>query len=447
MITRNKNLAKLYTLGLAVIGLLSSAGAFAAVTVSCGDNTDSNCTSAVTGGRWDQNFGNDAHNCLYLLSINPDRNTESPIGPEVIETDNPLTCLGGLETTNLVGMGDVTVRIFAGNDPETNAYAYSRTNLANVSAAQFIPGDCPVTDFDSTNPNLRVGSFDNGDTNANSPGGNTRPIIEPLSLEFALTANVRGNATVSYYFVQGANDCRILEWTLKVNGAVVDSGPISDFALGKYLVFDFDGLQGGETVLLELVDNDDGSCDTGVPNSTVGGLFISGTSVCGYCGDGYWDQETEECDGSDPTDPNAEICSSRCTLPAPSRTLGYWKNHPTVIDGSFDGAGGQPSLLPLRFCGEAITEPCDAVEYLRMGGGGKKKFMRQGMAALLNCTAFDCPNRIRRVIREGSDACATGADYRYGRAGSILGTFNEANDDLPLPFQSPSALPKYCNGD
>ena len=72
MITRNKNLAKLYTLALAVAGLLSSAGAFAAVTVSCGDNTDSNCTSAVTGGRWDQNFGNDAHktaSTCYLSTL------------------------------------------------------------------------------------------------------------------------------------------------------------------------------------------------------------------------------------------------------------------------------------------------------------------------------------------------------------------------------------------
>ena len=430
--------------GLALASLLSATGAVAAVTVSCASGTDSNCTSSTMGGRWDQNFGNDEHNCLYLLSTS-NRNQEDLIGPEVIETDNSLTCLGGLEATNLVGMGNVQVRVFAGNDPQSNAYAWSwNESSINTSAAQFIPDDCAITDFDSTNPvNVRNGTFDNGDTGPTGP----RPIIEPLSLEFTLTSDVKGNATISYYFMQGANDCRILEWTLKVDGAVVDSGPMADFALGKYLVFDFEGLEGGEVVLLELVDNDDGTCNTISPNSTVSGLFISGTSVCGYCGDGYWDRETEECDGSDPTDPNAEICSSRCTLPAPSRTLGYWKNHPTVIDGSFDGAGGQPSLLPLRFCGEAISEPCDAVEYLRKGGGGKKKFMRQGMAALLNCTAFDCPNRIRRVIREGSDACATGADYRYGRAGSILGTFNEANDDLPLPFQSPSALPKYCNGD
>jgi hypothetical protein len=412
--------------------------------VSCADGTDANCTSSVTGGRWDQNFGNDEHNCLYLLSTAV-RDTEVPIGPEVIETNNESSCLGGLESPNLVNMGSVQVRVFAGNDPETNAYAYSRTNALS-GASQFIPGNCaiiPPGDFDSTDPvNTRAGSFDNGDTGPTGP----RPIIEPMSLEFTLNSDVKGNATVSYYFIQGPNDCRILEWTLKVDDAVVDSGPISDFAVGKYLVFDFEGLEGGEVVLLEVVDNDDGSCNTGTPNSTIGSLYISGTSVCGYCGDGYWDPDSEECDASDPTDPNANSCSERCTiLEGPTRTLGYWKNHPTVIDGSFDGPGGQPSLLPLTFCGKDIEEPCDAVKFLSKGGGGKKKFKRQGMAALLNCTAFGCPSEISDLIAEASAACGNKEDYRYGRAGGILGDFNESNDDYPLPFKSPSALPKYCD--
>jgi hypothetical protein len=397
------------------------------------------------GGRWDQNFGNDAHNCLYLLSTNPTRRLEGPIGTDIIETNNPLTCLGGLETTNLVSMGSVQVRVFAGNDPESTAYAYSRdtSNLANISAAQFIPGACTdVTDFDSTDPvNVRVGSFDNGDT----PPDGARPIIEPLSLEVALGPDVKGNATVSYYFVQGDFDCRQLVWTLKVNGTEVDSGPIEDFELGKYLVFDFTGLEGSETVLLEVINSPEDTCDTGTPNSTIGSLFISGTSVCGYCGDGF-KEENEECDGSDPTDPNANRCSDRCTLvEGPSRTLGYWKTHPTVIDGSFDGAGGQPSLLPLSFCGETIDTSCKAVNYLSKRGGGLNKFKRQGMAALLNCTAFGCPDDIRDLIIEGSNACGASARYSYGSAGGILGTFNESNDDISLPFQSPSALPHYCD--
>jgi hypothetical protein len=127
---------------------------------------------------------------------------------------------------------------------------------------------------------------------------------------------------------------------------------------------------------------------------------------------------------------------------APSRTLGYWKNHPTVINGDF---GGAPSLLPLEFCGKVIDDACDAVYFLKKGGGGKKKFMRQGMAALLNCTAFGCPTEISDLIAEASEACGNGYSYKYGKAGGILGDFNEANDNLPLPFKSPKALPKYCN--
>jgi hypothetical protein len=105
------------------------------------------------------------------------------------------------------------------------------------------------------------------------------------------------------------------------------------------------------------------------------------------------------------------------------------------------------SLLPLSFCGETVAEACDAVSYLRSKGGGLGNFKRQGMAALLNCEAFGCPESIRDLIDDGSSACAGGGGFDFGAAGSTLDEFNNSNDNVELSFQSPSALPKYCSAD
>jgi hypothetical protein len=127
-----------------------------------------------------------------------------------------------------------------------------------------------------------------------------------------------------------------------------------------------------------------------------------------------------------------------------TRTLGYFKTHANVIDGSFDGPGGFPSLLPQEFCGEAIVEACDAVEYLKTGGGGIDCFKRQGMAALLNCQAFGCPADTLDLIEAASEACGAGAEFDFGDACYALDDYNESGDDLDLPFQSPKADPKAC---
>jgi len=129
-----------------------------------------------------------------------------------------------------------------------------------------------------------------------------------------------------------------------------------------------------------------------------------------------------------------------------TRTLGYWKNHPTVIDGSFDGPDGFSSLLPQEFCGETVDQVCDAVELLSSRGGGINNFKRQAMAALLNCEAFGCPSNISDLIAEGSAACAGVPNgFDFGAAGATLDEYNNSGDDLDLPFQSPRALPKFCN--
>jgi hypothetical protein len=106
--------------------------------------------------------------------------------------------------------------------------------------------------------------------------------------------------------------------------------------------------------------------------------------------------------------------------------------------------GGFQSLLPLTFCGQDILEPCDAISFLRTGGGGINCFKRQGMAALLNCQAFNCPNDIFDLITDGSAACAGADAYDFDQACGDLDDYNNSGDDLDLPFKSPRALPHYC---
>jgi hypothetical protein len=70
------------------------------------------------------------------------------------------------------------------------------------------------------------------------------------------------------------------------------------------------------------------------------------------------------------------------------------------------------------------------------------------MAALLNCTAFGCPDKIRDIIADNAAACSSGAELAangmtWDKVAEELDTFNKANDELELGFTSPSAMPKY----
>lgn len=118
-----------------------------------------------------------------------------------------------------------------------------------------------------------------------------------------------------------------------------------------------------------------------------------------------------------------------------TRTLGFWKTHPLVLD----------NFLPVSFCGEEVTEVCDAVALLQTGGGGLGNFTRQSVAASLNCTAFGCSGEIAALIAEGNAACAAGDYFDFGDAGEVLDYFNNSGKDLPLPFPSGSADPHFCS--
>lgn len=105
----------------------------------------------------------------------------------------------------------------------------------------------------------------------------------------------------------------------------------------------------------------------------------------------------------------------------PTRTPGFWKNHPGAI----------ANFLPFEFCGETISDPCDAVALLDTGGGGLNQFIRHGVAAYLNCAAWGCSDTIADLIAAGSEACADGdAEFNYGGAGTLLDIFNNSGDNL-----------------
>ena len=241
--------------------------------------------------------------------------------------------------------------------------------------------------------------------------------FEPLSAEIELKKG--GNATVAFYLLSAETTCRSQDYKLIINTFEEASGTVKNMSIGRYLVFDIEGIPDDSKIRLETVGNNDlAFCpdldDRLAENSFVNGIFVDGTEAC---------------------------------APKPTRTKGYWKNHPTVIDGSFDGRGGEPSLVrpPLAFCGKTIDSACDALVFLKKKGGGLNQFKSQGMAALLNCTAFGCPDRVRNILaneRLGA-ACARGANRDWGHYAGALDRFNNSNDDIPLDFRSPRALPKY----
>ncbi|MEN8205343.1 MAG: hypothetical protein ABFS24_04940 [Pseudomonadota bacterium] len=279
-------------IGLAMVGMFSSTGALA-LDVNCGGGS---CIGSETGGLWnDHGFGD----CFYMLPTATRRNEEIPIGPSAGETDTAQACIGGALTT----APNISARVSRG-DPEQNAFSWSYDGTGgftfNTAAAQFIPSGCPVIGLDATSPDQRNGTFDNGDL---SPD---RPVLEPMSAEFTLSGDVTGDATLSYYFMNGDQECRDLDWSLKVDGSEVmnslsNGGTVHDVQGGKYLVFNLTGIAGTETIRLDVTnDGNTPACSGGATiegvNSIISGVFISGTSVCAPpsggdgCTPGFWKQ-------------------------------------------------------------------------------------------------------------------------------------------------------------
>jgi hypothetical protein len=119
----------------------------------------------------------------------------------------------------------------------------------------------------------------------------------------------------------------------------------------------------------------------------------------------------------------------------PTRTIGFWKNHPSATN----------QFLPFQFCGQTVDQVCEAVTLLSLKGGGINNFKRQAVGATLNCAAFGCPAYVSDLVKAGSDACAAGTSFPYDSAGSVLDTFNNSGDKLPISLSQGSAQPHFCH--
>jgi hypothetical protein len=117
-----------------------------------------------------------------------------------------------------------------------------------------------------------------------------------------------------------------------------------------------------------------------------------------------------------------------------TRTPGFWKTHPLAVQ----------QFLPVELCDEQITTVCEAVALLGTQGGGLGQFTRHAMAASLNCAAFGCADAITDLIAEGNTACAAGAAFDFGSAGTALDIFNNSGTAIPDNLDHSPADPKAC---
>lgn len=119
----------------------------------------------------------------------------------------------------------------------------------------------------------------------------------------------------------------------------------------------------------------------------------------------------------------------------PTRTPGFWKNHPEAV----------ADTLPVSYCGESVTEVCDAVERLRTRGGDFNAWTRHVVAASLNCAAFDCPDGVADLIAESNAACAAQSrTYDFAAAATLLDEYNNSGDALPSGLDATPADPHFC---
>lgn len=115
-------------------------------------------------------------------------------------------------------------------------------------------------------------------------------------------------------------------------------------------------------------------------------------------------------------------------------TPGFWKRHPDAV----------AQFLPIDFCGQTVTEVCDAVELMSLRGGGISRFTRHAVAGLLNCAAFGCPDGIADLIAQGSAACEAGDPFEFRDAGRILDTYNNSGEDVDKDIGVREADARRC---
>ncbi len=231
-----------------VFGLTLAGGSWAVVTVSNPQILDA--TDFTTPGAWQNNgFGE----CFYLLPGPVVPGDEEPVGPDFFSVSpgqyTPNTCFGA--GIDVLFPENIDWRIFRG-DPDSAAFAFT---------AAPTPAD-DIQEKAKQNPGCLAGGVLNGPRGTTWDDGDLFTgvgVVPPMASELKLDFN--GRLTLAYYFVNGEapvlggtkfEECRTQEFILtvfpSVGGPVTRTGTVGEFSMGKYVVFELDGLE-GETLL------------------------------------------------------------------------------------------------------------------------------------------------------------------------------------------------------
>jgi hypothetical protein len=137
-----------------------------------------------------------------------------------------------------------------------------------------------------------------------------------------------------------------------------------------------------------------------------------------------------------------------CDVPLVTRTQGFWKNHPCVVDGEVGGRVLVPVALGSGVVFGSAAEVSGYLETPPKGGNGQIILGHQLLAAKLNVAAFDIGRyvfadvdgdgaleTVDELIALGDEAFDRGSDYDRKRLGAVLDRLNNEGDAASLTFE------------
>ncbi|MBI5742197.1 MAG: DUF4215 domain-containing protein [Nitrospirae bacterium] len=321
----------------------------------------------VTQGDWRGTYGE----CFYLIPQPVNIHAGEPVGPDYYSAapgEYANNCFGG----DLFSQGSIDWRLYRSGGQSVLAWS----NDGEID-------DLPLV-VKQWNPCLNV--FRSGSWS------DRYYTYQPIYAETKI--NFTGSIRLAYYFINGrTGECRTEDAFLYVNNVFVKSAVIGDFADGKYLVFDIDGLEGETEIRLEVIlsTTQDQCNGAGVLNNHLSGVYMNcipgavcGNSViepgeecddgnaidgdgcsssCGneYCGDGVMQSGLgEQCDDGNMS--NGDGCNSNCQ----NEVCGDGIIHPgeQCDDGNTNSGDGCNATCGNEYCGDGVTqsglgEQCD----------------------------------------------------------------------------------------
>lgn len=172
-----------------------------------------------TQGDWRGVYGQ----CFYLIPDNWQDKTKDVVGPDRMSQSQEQyrynNCYGGVMFSENPLETRIDWRIYRNNPNTPFATTWSATDI-QPAGAQWNP--C-LQDFRHTTWS----------------DGNAKH--DPLTVDLIL--NAQGSMSLSYYFTNSNFTCRETEFRLLIDDVEVSSGVVGDFADGKYVTFDIDGLK------------------------------------------------------------------------------------------------------------------------------------------------------------------------------------------------------------